>query len=155
VVAYVLGEFYWKVEANQRTRHHDFLAMAGQRPLFLSQEQSAHETTWSAGAAIPAAAVAAAFGLAAPAAVLLQRGAGPPDVAQALNRWWVLIVLLVILLLAVSMCSRDPCDDQRRAFGRDSPEYRGCRARSAAGTGLYSGTGGAWGGFSSGAGGHK
>ena len=45
--------------------------------------------------------------------------------------------------------------DQGRAFGRDSLEYRTCRARVAAGTGLYAGTGGAWGGYSSGGGGHK
>jgi hypothetical protein len=156
VVTYVLGEFYWKVEVRQVTRHHDFLALAGNRPLFLSQEQTPHETTWSAGAAITPAAVAAAFGLAAPEAALLQRGGGPPDLGRVLNRWWVLLLLLVVVVLVVSMCSRDACDPQRRAFGANSPEYRSCRALAAAGTGYILGTtGGAWGGYTAGGGSHK
>jgi hypothetical protein len=158
VVTYVLGEFYWKVEANQATRHHEFLAYAGNRPLYLSQESTPHETTWSAGAAIPPGAVAAVFGLAPPQAALLQRGGGPPDLAQALNRWWVLLLLLLVVVVGVTMCSRDACDAQRRAFGTNSAEYRACRARSAAGAaaGAWLGsTGGAWGGYSSGGGGHK
>ena len=63
------------------------------------------------------------------------------------------VCLVVIVLLA--MCSRDPCRNERRAFGSNSPEYQQCKAREASGAGSYYGTGGAWGGYSSGGGGHK
>jgi len=156
-VAYVLGEFYWKVEANQLTRHEDFAAQAQGRRLTLNREQTASEVTWSVGEAIDATQVAAAFGLDAPRGALLQRETGPPPLGSVLTPrlvFWSL-VLLVLLVLLLATCSHDRCASERQAFGPDSPEYRACRARAAAGTGAYVGTGGAWGGYSSGGGGHK
>ncbi|HYP31692.1 MAG TPA: DUF4178 domain-containing protein [Burkholderiaceae bacterium] len=161
---YVLGEFYWKVEAHQRTAHEDYEASASGHRAFLSKESTASETTWSAGESIPAEMVAQVFGLGAGKAAQLQRGGamagGPPSLgslvgAGGLISWPALIVLLVVVLLLLAWCSQDSCRDVKRAFGSYSAEYQQCKARAAAGTGAYYGTGGAWGGYSSGGGGHK
>ena len=156
---YVLGEFYWKVEASQQTRHEDYEGTASGHRAFLSKESTSYETTWSAGESIPAAMVATTFGLTAQEAPQLER-AGPPSMgslvgAGGLISWPVLIVLLIVVVLLLAWCSRDECRDQRRLFGAYSQEYQQCKARSAAGSGSYVGTGGAWGGYSSGGGGHK
>jgi ribosomal protein S27AE len=157
---YVLGEFYWRVQAGQQTRHEDYEAQASGHRAFLSKESTPGETTWSAGESIPAEMVAATFGLTPQQAPQLQRGSGPPALGSlvgpgGLVSWPVLIVLLVVVVILLAMCSRDECRDTRRAFGSNSLEYQQCRARASAGTGSYIGTGGAWGGFSSGGGGHK
>ena len=163
---YVLGEFYWKVEANQQTRHQDYEGSASGHRAFLSMEHTPTETTWSAGESIPAPMVAATFGLAPQQAAQLQRGSGsgggggPPALGSLVGpgrmiSWPMLILLLIVVLLLLAWCSRDPCRNERRAFGEYSAEYQQCKARSAAGTGSYYGTGGAWGGYSSGGGGHK
>jgi hypothetical protein len=157
---YVLGEFYWKVEASQQTRHEDFEASASGHRAFLSKESTSSETTWSAGESIPAALVASTFGVAPAQAAQLERSAGPPDLGGLFGKgrlitWPMLLLLLVIVIALLAMCSRDSCRDERRAFGSNSLEYQQCRARAAAVTGAYVGTGGAWGGYSSGGGGHK
>jgi len=158
VVTYVLGEFYWRVEAQQTTAHEDFAAEADGRERLLSCERTPRETTWSAGERVEAGLVARAFRLDEAAAARL-RPAGPPPVAQALrgglSTWPVLLLLLVVVMVMLAMCSRDECSGSARAFGRDSAEYRACRNRIAAGTGAYWGSGGSWGGYSSGGGGHK
>jgi hypothetical protein len=66
-----------------------------------------------------------------------------------------LLVLLVVVIILLAWCSQDSCRDVKRAYGSYSQEYQQCKARSAAGAGAYYGTGGAWGGYSSGGGGHK
>jgi len=157
---YVLGEFYWKVQANQRTQHEDYEGSASGHRAFLSKESTPGETTWSAGESIPAEMVASVFGLAPAEATQLQRGGSPPSLGSLVGpgrmiTWPMLIVLLIVVLLLLAWCSRDPCRDVRRSFGAYSPEYQQCKARAAAGTGTYYGTGGAWGGYSSGGGGHK
>jgi hypothetical protein len=161
VVSYVLGEFYWRVEANQRTAHADYEGRADGKALKLSREATVRETTWSAGQAVDAADVAAAFNLARSEAAQLERG--PPPLGQALRgggmlTWPVLLLILVVVLVMLSMCGTDSCSDEKQAFGADSQEYLACRARSGSGMGTRSwntGTGGSWGGFSSGGGGHK
>jgi hypothetical protein len=164
VVTYVLGEFYWRVEAEQRTEHIDFEGRADGRVLKLGLERTPGETTWSQGEGVSTEDVASAFKLAAPRARQLERG--PPPLGQVLRgggggsgggmlTWPVLLLILVIVLVMLSMCGHDSCADEKRAFGANSQEYLACRSRSAAGTGTYSGTGGSWGGFSSGGGGHK
>jgi len=161
---YVLGEFYWKVEANQRTQHEDYEGSASGHRAFLSKESTANETTWSAGESIPAPMVAQVFGLDANAGAQLQRGGamsgGGPSLgglvgAGGLISWPKLILLLIVVLILLAWCSQDSCRNVKRAYGSYSAEYQQCKARSAAGTGAYYGTGGAWGGYSSGGGGHK
>ncbi|MET0382336.1 MAG: DUF4178 domain-containing protein [Burkholderiaceae bacterium] len=157
-VTYALGEFYWRVEKGQRTEHQDYEAAGRGGRALLNLERTPREATWSAGGSIPAAAVAAAFGLPGPVAARIER-AGPPPLPAVLGGfrlpWLTLLLLLIAVVALLAMCSRDACGDERRAFGSGSAEYRQCRARSSAGTGPYVGTGGAWGGYSSGGGGHK
>ena len=160
VVTYVLGEFYWRVEAKQRTEHEDYEASASGHRALLSLERSASEVTWSAGESIPADRVASTFGLPAADAARLRRDAGPPAMdaifgGGRLISWPVLLVLLLVVVAVLAMCSRDPCRNERRAFGASSLEYQQCKSREASGTGFYYGTGGSWGGYSSGGGGHK
>jgi ribosomal protein S27E len=160
VTTYVLGEFYWRVEADQRTEHQDYEATASGHRALLSREHTATETTWSAGESIPAGMVATLFGLAPADGARLARESGPPAIDSIIGpgrliTWPALLVLLVVVLFLLAMCSRDACRDEKRAFGANSAEYQQCRARSSAGTGAYYGTGGAWGGYSSGGGGHK
>jgi Domain of unknown function (DUF4178) len=157
---YVLGEFYWRVEAEQQTRHEDYEASASGHRAFLSKESTPGETTWSAGESIPATMVASAFGLAPQQAAQLERSAGPPSLGDIVGTgrlisWPMLLILLVIVIVLLAMCSRDSCRDERRAFGPNSAEYQQCKARSASGSTTYVGTGGSWGGYSSGGGGHK
>ncbi len=160
---YVLGEFYWKVEADQQTQHQDYEGSASGHRAFLSRESTPNETTWSAGESIPAAMVASTFGLAPAQAAQLQRSGGsggPPSLgslvgAGGLISWRTLLLILFVVIVLLAMCSRDPCRNERRAFGASSLEYQQCKSREAAGTGMYYGAGGAWGGYSSGGGGHK
>ncbi len=155
---YVLGEFYWRVEARQRTDHQDYEGSAGGHRALLSLEHTTNETVWSGGESLPAQAVAAAFGLAPQQAAQLERS-GPPDMGALLGgfrpSWIALLVILIVILLLLAMCSHDACSREKKAFGADSVEYQQCRARASAGTGTYIGTGGSWGGYSSGGGGHK
>ncbi len=156
---YVLGEFYWKVEAHQQTQHQDYEGSASGHRALLSREQTATETTWSAGESIPAGMLASTFGLAPQQAAQLER-AGPPSLGSLVGTgrlisWPILLVVLVGVILLLAWCSQDSCRGERRAFGAYSAEYQQCKARSAAGTGVYYGIGGAWGGYSSGGGGHK
>jgi hypothetical protein len=156
---YVLGEFYWKVEADQQTQHQDYEGSASGHRAFLSRESTPNETTWSAGESIPAAMVASVFGLAPQQAAQLER-AGPPSMGSLVGpgrmiTWPRLLILLAVVILLLAWCSQDACRNERRAFGAYSQEYQQCKARAAAGTGAYYGTGGSWGGYSSGGGGHK
>jgi hypothetical protein len=156
---YVLGEFYWKVEASQQTQHQDYEGTASGHRAFLSREATPNETTWSAGESIPAAMVASTFGLAPEQGAQLERS-GPPSMGSLVGRgglisWPMLLILLVVVIVLLAWCSQDSCRDQRRAFGAYSQEYQQCKSRAAAGTGSYYGSGGSWGGYSSGGGGHK
>ena len=155
VVTYVVGEFYWRVERDQRTEHQDYEGVVNGHKVSLSLEHTPGETTWSMGESIPAPMVAAAFGLQ-PQAARFERD-GPAPGGLRIN-WWMLILLLVVVVILLAMCSHDPCRGTRDAFGAGSLEYQQCRARAGSGyhsSGWAGGTGGAWGGFSSSGGGHK
>ena len=61
----------------------------------------------------------------------------------------------MVVLVIVVMCSHDECQFEKDHFGKDSPEYRACRANARSGSSYGSGYGGSYGGWSSGGGGHK
>ncbi|MFW1485264.1 hypothetical protein ACEV9B_23950, partial [Vibrio parahaemolyticus] len=64
-------------------------------------------------------------------------------------------VLILLLFMLLRACSSDDCQQYRDSFGENSNEYRQCRANSR-GSGVYVGnSGGSYGGYSSGGGGHK
>ncbi|MES2956978.1 MAG: DUF4178 domain-containing protein [Pseudomonadota bacterium] len=148
-ITYVLGEFYWKLERGERTTNTDY-ASGNKR---LNREQAGSEVTWSAGQAMDASAIAAAFKLPEARRAALQReasplsGGGGATVSKTLI---VTVVILVILVLMLKDCSRDDCDRLRTTFGEASNEYQQCRRSGS--TGARTG-GGSFGGF--GGGGHK
>jgi hypothetical protein len=155
-VTHVLGEFYWPLRREQRTRHIDYVGTGAYPQRRLNREQVGsgrdEEISWSAGEVVEAETVRRAFGLPDD-----QRSAMRRDVTLATRKstavsgavFWVVVVLVIVML---SMCdSDDRCDDERQAFGEQSAEYRQCLQR---GGGPPRTGGGSFGGWSGG-GGHK
>lgn len=151
---YVLGEFYWQLKRDERAQVVDYESTSGARKAVLSREQTGNEVTWSQGEALDAAEVARAFRLAPDRVAALQRDAAPPLSPGRVLRWIIIIfVLLPLLLLMLRLCSRDDCQGYADSFGTNSAEYQQCRRSNSGG---YIGTtGGSYGGYSSGGGGHK
>ncbi len=162
-VTYVLGEFYWRLEREQRTFNTDYRGTGkfGSRQLNCERTgegrgvESPQEIVWSAGEAMSSDAVSKAFKLA-------------PDRAQALRRDATLIAgdgasllaklfffgLIAVFALMLFQCDSggNDCAALRGAYGEASNEYRSCVANQRGGSRTG---GGSWGGFSSGGGGHK
>lgn len=148
---YVLGEFYWRVERDQRSAHADYGAPDGR----LNREQTGDEVTWSFGRPLAAETVRQAFGLKEPRAAALARDEQPLAGSGGSSHSWfatvlVLGLVLLVLVLMVRACSGDDCDRIRATFGADSAEYRDCQRQGASSRT----SGGSWGGSGSG-GGHK
>jgi Domain of unknown function (DUF4178) len=148
---YVAGEFYWRLQRGEETRHADYAGMGG----LLNREQGAQEVTWSLGQRIDASAIAAAFKLpmaatVAPEASPLSNAGGMPFVHKLIIAVFVL-VLIVMLLNAVS---RDECDDVRDTFGAASREFQQCKTNASGAMRAPRTGGGSFGGFGTG-GGHK
>jgi Domain of unknown function (DUF4178) len=162
-VTWVLGEFYWRVKRDERALVTDY---DGPRGAKLSREQASTgkakeaEVVWSLGQAIDAATVAGAFRIAPDARASLSRDAGPLSglsTARAgtggLSQGLIILVVVVAVILLMSRCSGDDCDDTRATFGQASAEYQQCVRNQRSGG--FRSAGGAFGGFSSGGGGHK
>ncbi len=140
---YVAGEFYWRVERGQKTYNEDYAHGA----LLLSREQSAgkgsggsgQEVTWSIGSKLAASTVVSAFKLKGQEAKFERDDVKPLSSGGSLGvvGWIVVLVIIFIVFSMMSRCSRD-CDPQR--------ENCSSSARS---------SGGSYGGYSSGGGGHK
>ena len=133
---YVVGEFYWQVQRDQKTENRDY--RSGKN--VLSAEQSDQELTWSVGSDIDSNTVAQAFKLQDQKELLKRSDVGPLSGSNAnpfmdQKFWW--FVLIVLVFFAMSRCSSD-CD----------PNTENCTSSS------YRSSGGSYGGFSSG-GGHK
>ena len=163
-VTWVLGEFYWRVQRDEHARVTDYEGTGANAARRLSREEThgpeGSEVVWSAGATLPAALVADAFGIAPGARAALER-AGPglaADVAPLSKakagsaRIIFFIIALFIIVSILPECDGDNCDDVRSSFGASSNEYRQCLAKRASGSGRTGG--GSFGGWSSG-GGHK
>ncbi|MFZ2650963.1 MAG: DUF4178 domain-containing protein [Burkholderiaceae bacterium] len=157
-VTYVLGEFYWRLEREQRSSNTDYRGTGRFASRQLSCERTgqagAQEIIWSAGEAISSQAVLNAFKLAPDKAQALRRDAMPTsgNAASLLAKLFFGGLLAVPVLLLFQCDSADDCTGVRSSYGEASNEYRNCLAsqRSSSRTG-----GGSWGGFSSGGGGHK
>ncbi len=155
-VTWVQGEFYWRVQRDERALVTDYEGTGSAAARRLSREQTGSEVTWSAGETLPAATVAAAFGLAPGARAALERdvpllssGKSSLGAGKAI----MLVVGVVVVMLLLSRCGDDGCDEVRQTFGAASTEYRQCVTRSGSGgTGRVGG--GSFGGWSSG-GSHK
>lgn len=153
-VTWVQGEFYWRIQRGERARVTDYEGSGKAFDKRMSRERTSgkegEELTWSAGATIDAAKVAAAFGLTLPALKL--RDAAPVSGQRGIRNLIIAIVVLVILTSLLEQCDGDPCAEVKSTFGSLSNEYKQCAARSQSG-GFRIG-GGSFGGWSSG-GGHK
>jgi hypothetical protein len=158
-VTWVQGEFYWRVQRDERAHVQDWEGTGADAARRLSREQTGNEVIWSAGRTLDAASLAAAFQID-PA----RRGALLRDDVKPLASFSgggigfskLIMVFVIILIVAIVMaqCSDDDCDDVRRSFGASSNEYQQCVRNS--GSGVRSGGGGgSYGGWSSGGGGHK
>ena len=147
-VTWVLGEFYWRVQRDERAEVTDYEGTGKAFAKRLSREQVGNEVTWSAGETIGAAKVAEAFGLTAQ-----RRDVAPFSANLTLRNVVIFIALALLVISVIGSCSGgSSCDDVRRTFGAASLEYQQCAARASQG-GLRGG-GGSFGGWSSG-GGHK
>lgn len=155
-VTWVQGEFYWRVQREERAQVTDYDGTGPARRKRLSREQAGQEVTWSAGEAIDAAMLAKAFGV--PIAATPGLSADVQPLSTLSNRKtkgtativWIVIALYVLLFM-MDRCS-DDCDEVRATFGANSAEYQQCK-RGSGGGGARIG-GGSFGGYSSG-GGHK
>ncbi len=155
-VTWVQGEFYWRVQRDEKARVTDFEGSGSAAARRLSREQMAGEVTWSAGQTLSAEQVGDAFGIAPAQRELLQRDVSPVSSGGG-SSWGVgkalLIFLVIVVIIVMSECSNDDCSDVKSTFGEASTEYRQCRANRA--TGSSGSSGGSRGGWSSGGGGHK
>lgn len=149
---YVLGEFYWRVTRDQRSRNTDYEGTGRAVHKRLNREEVRGEVTWSAGETLDAQTVAAAFGLPPAARAAFRRDVTPAAGMKLPLKLVFAVIVIVLLLLMASRCSRDDCDELRRTFGEYSNEYQQCKRTR--GSGGWRSTGGSFGGFGSG-GSHK
>jgi endogenous inhibitor of DNA gyrase (YacG/DUF329 family) len=152
-VTWVQGEFYWRVKRGERALVSDYQGVGKDSAAKLSREQTGNEVTWSAGQAIGAAEVADAFGIGADARAALQRDVAPLSGGSVINKFVIVFIVLVLLMLVLSQCSSDNCGEVKSTFGAASAEYQQCQRASGSGGRITSG--GSYGGWSSGGGGHK
>ncbi len=150
---WVQGEFYWRVQRDERAHVTDYEGRGSAARARLSREQTPDEVTWSAGETLDAAQVADAFAIAPAARAALQRDAAPLSSGGGLRAGIVMVLVLLVLVALLVQCSRGGCDEVRDTFGAASAEYQQCLARRGSGAGLRTG-GGSYGGWSSG-GSHK
>lgn len=153
-ITYVLGEFYWRLARGERTRNTDYRGPGGKQ---LNREETGEggdaEVTWSAGAALDADVLFKAFKLDDGQRVALQRDAKPVSTRGFGGMAGLFLFLLfVVVVFSMVRCGRDDCSELRRTYGEASNEYQSCARNS--GSGGRS-SGGSYGGFSTGGGGHK
>ncbi|WP_421880729.1 DUF4178 domain-containing protein [Methylibium sp.] len=153
-ITYVLGEFYWRLARGERTRNTDYRGPGGKQ---LNREETGEggdaEVTWSAGAALDADVLLKAFKLDDGQRTVLQRDAKPVSTKGFGGMAGLFLFLLfVVVVFSMVRCGRDDCSELRRTYGEASNEYQSCARNS--GSGGRS-SGGSYGGFSTGGGGHK
>jgi hypothetical protein len=152
---YVLGEFYWRVERDQRSFNTDFAGTGSAQRKRLNREMTGSEVVWSAGETLDSRLIATAFKLPLAQQAALRRDATPagPELSP-LVKLLIVIALIVLVVWLVTQCSRDDCDPIKQNFGAASNEYRQC-VQAHHTVSPYRTWGGSYGGFSSGGGGHK
>ena len=154
-VTWVQGEFYWRIERDERARVTDFEGTGSAAAKRLSREQTRSEVTWSAGETLMSAAVAEAFAIAPDSRGALQRDVVPTSFkAAGVPKALLIFVAVLAVVMVLSMCSDDECDKIKSTFGAASAEFQQCARNRGSGTSGRVG-GGSFGGWSSGGGGHK
>ena len=168
-VTYVLGEFYWKLEREQRTFNTDYRGTGQFSNRQLNRERTeggrgtgtdpgnsdapTEEVVWSAGEAISSDSVVKAFRLAPDKGAALRRDVTPTsgNAASLLAKlfFWGFVAVMLLMLFRCDSSSTD-CEPLRNSYGEASAEYRNCLANQRSSRT----SGGSFGGYSSG-GGHK
>ena len=146
------GEFYWRVQRDERAHVTDYEGRGGKPGARLSREQTGQEVTWSAGETMAASVVADAFGIKPAGRPALQRDATPLGSGSSVAKVIIIILVVIFLIVMLSQCGGDRCDSVRQTFGPASAEYQQCQRSS---TSSSRTSGGSYGGWSSGGGGHK
>jgi len=161
-ITYVLGEFYWRLTRGQRTANTDYAGTGKASEKRLNRERTEGEGTqevvWSAGEALPADTVVAAFKLGDGKRGAVRRDAAPTSLGQASKLakiifWGFLLFVVLLLFRCGDDHGKQDCSQVLSTFGEASQEYQSCLASRRSGGGYRTG-GGSFGGFSSG-GGHK
>ena len=160
-VTYVLGEFYWRLERDERTTNSDYVGTGAAAKKRLNREQTAgegsREVVWSAGETLAAETMLQAFRLAPAQRAALHRDALPTTFSGgrfAKIIFWCFVIFLVLLLFRCgSGGGVADCSETKNTFGEASQEYQSC-LNSRRSSGGYRTGGGSFGGFSTG-GGHK
>jgi hypothetical protein len=78
----------------------------------------------------------------------------PTSVGSGVSKALILFVVVVVMVVLLSQCSGDRCGEIKNTFGASSAEYQQC-ARASSSGGRIGSSGGSYGGWSSGTGGHK
>lgn len=156
-VTWVQGEFYWRVQREERAHVQDWEGTGADSLKRLSREQTGAEVTWSAGRTIDAKTIAEAFKIDADRRGALLRDDVKPlasfsNSGMGFGKLVLIFAVIIVVAVIMAQCSDDGCDDVKASFGAASNEYQQClRNSSSGGSGR---SGGSWGGYSSG-GGHK
>ena len=98
-VDYVIGEFYWKIEIGERVQAATFTGPGGE----ISRERAPTEVSYSFCSPLPAAELAAAFGLASPPAAVGGEAAG------AASKVLSTIVTIIIVCVVLAIWASDSC----------------------------------------------
>ena len=169
-VTWVQGEFYWRVRRDEEADVADYDGPRGSK---MSREETSQlggtkdaqgrwptEVVWSLGQAIDASVVAKAFQLAG-AGAALSRDSSPlsgltssKSGGSGISQGVIILIVVLIVVALMAQCSGDDCDDTKATFGEASAEYQQCQ-RNQRSSGGFRSSGGSFGGFSSGGGGHK
>ncbi len=159
-VTWVQGEFYWRVQRDERAQVTDYEGSGADSAARLSREQVASEVTWSAGSTLKSETVADAFAIAAENRRAMARDVSPISMGgspgSGITKGLIVLAVVVVLLIMLVRCGGDDCDQVRATFGDASAELQQCLAQRGSGgsSGARTG-GGSYGGWSSGGGGHK
>jgi ribosomal protein S27E len=148
---FVLGEFYWPLKRNDKTFNQDFSV----NQYRLNCEQNTQETIWSAGQTLSAKAVIQMFNISADQAKHFRSDITPFGLTANTLKWAVIIVsVLALIVIEIKADSpKEACQKQFNPYSTLSAEQQmqQCLARHQ----QRSRSGGSYGGFYMGSGGHK
>ncbi len=148
---FVLGEFYWPLKRNDTTLNQDFSV----NQYRLNCEQNAQETVWSAGQTVSAQAVIQMFNISADQAKHF-RGDVTPVALNVNTLKWGIIVVLILAWIVMSIMADNPkeaCQKQFNPYSTVSAEQQ--MQQCLVNYQQHSRSGGSYGGFYTGSGGHK